>query len=66
MHDEVRQELQRYVPLQFLIAGQPDNAHAAATKNPDQRVASKNFLPTSKAADSLPEVKFFHELPASG
>ena len=42
--DGLGKELQGHVPLQALVARQPDNAHASTAENMTQRVASKNLL----------------------
>ena len=47
---QVRQKLQRDLPLQLFIARQPDNAHSAAPKNPNECVAAEEFLSADKLA----------------
>src|SRR5438270_13854710 len=45
MHDYVGQKFKRHLPLQFLITGQPDDAHSTAPEHFDQRITAEKFLP---------------------
>jgi hypothetical protein len=46
--DEFRQELERDLTFEFIIARQPHHAHSAAPERPDQGVAAKKLLPAGK------------------
>src|SRR5712692_7466533 len=44
LNHQVGKKFQRDIALQFFIACQPDNSHAASPEDLDQRVAAKDFL----------------------
>src|SRR5262249_52531086 len=44
LNHQVGEKFQRDVALQFFIARQPHNSHAASPENLDQRVAAKDSL----------------------
>ena len=48
VNDQLGQELERDIALEFVIARQPDDAHSAAAKGFDQRVTAKYVLPCRK------------------
>ena len=53
MNDGFREKLQRHIAIQLIIPRQPDHAHSAPSKNPDQRVTAKQLLASHEAADRL-------------
>src|SRR5881296_3813626 len=44
LNHQVGKKFQRDIALQFFVACQPDDSHAASPEDLDQRVAAKDFL----------------------
>src|SRR5439155_19954999 len=48
LNHQVGKKFQRDIALQFFIACQPDDSHAASPEDLDQRVAAKDFMSAGK------------------
>ena len=58
--NDLRQELQRHGIAEFIVAGPPDNPHAALPQHGLEEVASEHLLPCGQSAHGRPVVGFIH------